>query len=169
MQNQEAEEKEEHRRLQATQDEKDSAHQLREGNDVDEKGDEGDSGSPAGKVGAEAAPAKAAGAEARPPPRSEHAPTVHNRMAREAPWTKHKLQVLKRKVRDVCELETTIDVLNDAVASDMASQNASEKAEFASYVIGRLSLVIVESTCRMRRVVHPPLYSRLFPARRRID
>ena len=38
-----------------------------------------------------------------------------------------------------------------------------------SYAIARLSLAIVVSTCRTRRVVHPPLYSRLFPARRRIE
>ena len=77
------------------------------------------------------------------------------------PWTKHKRHVLNGKVREVGELGPTIDNLGSAAASDMTSQTATKQVEAASYAIGRLSLEFVVSTCRTRRVVHPPLYSRL--------
>ena len=149
--------------------------------DAEAADDEGATAAPAkkapakkkGKAAAAAAGAGPGGSDSDPdgaPPGCKPAPSsVHSPPPAVMPWATHSLGVLKRKIREVAEVGELLDSLEAAAKSDMANEHAAEVAETCSYAIERLSFDCLVSTCWTRRVVHPPLYSRLFPARRRIE
>jgi hypothetical protein len=90
------------------------------------------------------------------------------------PWNNHSDEVLNRKLREVAEVGELLDHFETAIKRAAASDDETEetKAEVektCTYAMERQSFDIVVRTCWTRRVVHPPLYSRVFPARRRIE